>query len=184
MKRPSSPSYQLDFLRRGILWHISHGWGDRVPLLPNCVSEILWRPLPNKLTLAFQSASSLLSHWTTKAQLRGRTQVTYGRGAQAAAGFCWRCGLHRTTCERSCGMVSRNRAKPGGVLPGTQKVGRWLADPTWRTLSRRRRRKTGAMRYESWSAMSSALTSLQRDSNLTCLIRARTCESFVDFFGR
>ena len=28
VKRPSSPSYWLDFLRRGILWHISHGWGD------------------------------------------------------------------------------------------------------------------------------------------------------------
>ena len=28
MKRPSSPSFQLDFLRHGILWHILHGWSD------------------------------------------------------------------------------------------------------------------------------------------------------------
>ena len=26
MKSPSSLSFQLDFLRRGILWHIVHGW--------------------------------------------------------------------------------------------------------------------------------------------------------------
>ena len=28
MKRLSSPSYRLDFLRRGVLWHIQHGWCD------------------------------------------------------------------------------------------------------------------------------------------------------------